>query len=118
MKASRLLAMACLAAVFLATAAAQETPRLLFEVSVDGTVVAKPELRVRPGEESRLDLDDLQVRFTPTLRGDDIVLEFRIQTGGDEIFPTLRISRTTPGSLRFRRSVDGPDYRIAISRLQ
>jgi hypothetical protein len=43
MKSSRLFALACVVAVSLVPAAAQEPPRLSFEVSVDGKVVARPE---------------------------------------------------------------------------
>jgi hypothetical protein len=122
MKPSRLFALACVSALSLVPAAAQEAPRLLFEVSVDGTVVAKPELRVPLGGEGRLSFDrepyDLQVRFTPTLRGDDIALALTITSRGQEARPMLRISSSRPGILEWAPKASGQQYRLAISRLQ
>jgi hypothetical protein len=122
MNPSRLFAVACVVALLLVPVAAQEAPRLLFEVSVDGAVVAKPELRVPLGSEGRLSLDkepyDLQVRFTPTLRGDDIALALTISSRGEEARPMLRIRSSAPSILEWAPKTGGPRYRIAISRLQ
>jgi len=122
MKSNRLFALACVIALSLSPAAAQEAPRLLFEVSVDGTVVARPEMRVPLGGEGRLSLDkepyDLQVRFTPTLSGDDLRLAFTITSRGEEARPTLLISRSIPGALDWTPRAGGQRFRIAISRLQ
>ena len=118
MKPSHLFALVCVIALFLMPAAAQDAPHLLFEVSVDGTTIAKPELRVPLGGVGRLSLDSLQLRFTPTLRGDDLALAFTIMLEGQESRPTLRISRSVPGSLALKPKADGPSYRIGISWVQ
>jgi hypothetical protein len=117
----RLFALACVVGLSLVTAAAQEAPRFLVEVSVGGTLVAKPELRVSLGGEGRLSLDkqpnDLQVRFTPTPRGDDIRLAFTITSRGEEARPTLLISRAVPGIVEWTSTADGQKIRIVISRI-
>ena len=118
MKPSRLFALVCVIALSLMRAAAQEAPHLLFEVSVDGTTIAKPELRVPLGGVGRLSLDSLQLRFTPTLRGEDLALAFTIMLEGQESRPTLRISRSMPGTIDLKPKADGPSHRIRIVWLE
>ena len=77
MKWNRMGALACLMALS-AVVAAQEAPRLLFEVTVDGKVIARPEMRVPVGGEGRLSLNNdpyrSEIVFTPTLRDDQVAL--------------------------------------------
>ena len=96
MKHSRLFVLACLVAVGLSPAIAQQPTRLLFEITKDGSLVAIPELWLQSGIEGRIDLvvdDDWRgnpllkgmretIRVTPTVRGDDIAVAFNISTGG------------------------------------
>jgi hypothetical protein len=86
-------------------AIAQDSLRLLFEITVDGSVVARPELKVQSGGEGDITFGEKQsqarVTFTPTVRGDDIDLAFDITDGGKRLKPTLRISKTVPGSVEW-----------------
>ena len=118
MKPNRLFALVCLIALSVMPALAQEEARLLLEVSVDGTTIAKPELRVPLGGVGRLSLDSLQLRVTPSLSGDHLALAFTIMLEGQESRPVLRISRSMPGTLALKPKADGPSYRIGISWLQ
>ena len=102
------------------TAIAQESPRLLFEVTVDASVVARPELRVPSGGEGSIVLGEKQgkarVTFTPTVRGDDIDVAFDITDGDKRLRPTLRISRTVPGSIEWMSPAQGQKtVRLAVS---
>jgi hypothetical protein len=121
MRSIRLFVLAYVVALFFVPAAAQEPPRLLFEVTVDGTVVARPELRVPLGQEGRLSLDrepDLQLRFTPTSRGDDLALAFTINSGGRELRPVLRIARTLRGTLELPPPRGAETLRLVVSWIQ
>jgi hypothetical protein len=55
MKWCQLLVLACVVGVGMPLASAQERPRLLFEVTRDGSIFARPEMRVAFGGEGRLD---------------------------------------------------------------
>ena len=118
MKLGRLLVFACLVG-FSASIAAQETPRLLFEVSVDGSVVARPEMRVPLGGEGRIELDesrgDARLTFSPTLRGDSLAIAFDITRSDGQLRPTLVITRTLPGSLQWASRRGGRAIRIDVS---
>ena len=122
MKWSRSFIFACIAALSMSRAIAQESPRLLFEVTVDGSIVARPEMRVPSGGEGRLELDetrgDARVIFTPTLRGDDIAIAFDITAGSRRVRPTLVISRTVPGGIRWTSSTGAHEVRLQISWAQ
>jgi hypothetical protein len=103
----------------MATAIAQESPRLLFEVTIDGSVVAKPEMRVASSGEGRIELDEnhgaLRVTFTPTVRGDDVAIAFDITEGGRQFRPTLVVTRTVPGSIEWTSNVRGHAIRLGVS---
>ena len=93
------------------TASAQESLRLLFEITVDGSVVARPELRVQSGGEGGITFGEKQsqarVTLTPTVRGDDIDIAFDITDGDTRLKPTLRISKTVPGSVEWMSPAHG-----------
>jgi hypothetical protein len=117
----RLLVLAgIVAAAAVSTAIAQESPRLLFEVTVDGSVVARPELTVQSGGEGSIVLGEkqgkVQVVFSPTVRNDNIDIAFDITDGDQHLRPTLRISKTVPGSLEWTSSAQGQKpVRLAVS---
>ena len=77
--------LACVVAVGMSSAIAQEQTRIQFEVTIDGSIVARPEIRVPSGGEGRMELDEVhgeeRVIFTPTIRGDDIAIALRISSG-------------------------------------
>jgi hypothetical protein len=119
MTVSRLVVFACTVALAIATAMAQESPRLLFEVTIDGSVVAKPEMRVPSGGEGRIELHEkhgaLRVAFTPAVRGDDVAIAFDITDGNRQFRPTLVVTTTVPGSIEWTSSVRGQAIRVGVS---
>jgi hypothetical protein len=122
MKLSRLFVFVCVVAVGLSPAIAQERPRLLFEVTQDGSVVARPEMRVPFGGEGRLELEERhggeRVTFTPTVRGDDIAIAYNISSGGKQFRSILVVTNTTPGFVEWTSSAAGQTFRLTISRVQ
>ena len=122
MKSSHSFVCACIVAVLVAVAGGQEAPRLLFEVTVDGSLVARPEMRVPSGGQGRLELDerrgDVRMLFTPTLRADDVSIAFEITGGGREAKPTLLVSKALPASIVWVSPATGQEVRIQISWLQ
>ena len=96
-----LIALLGIAGVVVSTAIAQEPPRLSFEITIDGAVVARPELRVASGGKGTIAFDDKDVTFVPTIRADDITLAFEIVDKEKRLTPTLVISRTVPGSIEW-----------------
>ena len=116
----RLIVLACIVAgATLSTAIAQESLRLQFEITVDGSVVARPELTVQSGGKASIVLGEKQgkarVTFTPTVRGDDIDIAFDITDGDKRLRPTLRISKTVPGVIAWMSRAEGPKTRLAVS---
>ena len=102
------------------TAIAHESLRLLFEITVDGSVVAAPELGVQSGGEGDITFGEKQsharVTFTPAVRGDDIDIAFDITDGDKRLRPTLRISKTVPGSVEWMSPAHGQKtVQLAVS---
>ena len=101
------------------TAIFQESLGLQFEITVDGSVVAKPELRVQTGGEGSIAFGEKSqavVTFTPTVRGDDIDFVFDITDGDKRLRPALRISKTVPGSVEWMSPAHGQKtVRLAVS---
>ena len=117
----RLVVLACIVVgAALSTAIAQESPRFLFEVTLDGSLVARPELRVQSGGEGSIVLGEKQgkarVTFKPTVRGDEIDIAFDITDGDKRLRPMLRISKTVPGSIEWTSRAQGQKtVRLAVS---
>ena len=122
MTSSRSFGCACMVALFVTVGTGQEAPRLRFEVTVDGALVASPEMRVPSGGQGRLELDerrgDVTVLFTPTVRTDDVSLAFDIAGGGRAANPTLVVSKAVPVSILWVSPATGQEGRIQISWLQ
>jgi hypothetical protein len=102
------------------TAIARESLRLLFEISVDGSVVARPEVKLEPGDKGDITFGEKQIQarvtFTPAIRGDDIDIAFDITDGDERLTPTLRISKTAPGSVEWLSPAHGQKtVRLAVS---
>ena len=89
---------------------------------MDGSIVARPEMRVPSGGEGRLELSEVhgeeRVTFTPTVRGDDVAIAFDISSGGRQFRPTLVITRTVPGSLEWTSSTRAQAIRLTVSSVQ
>ena len=122
MRLSLLIVLVSIVAVTVSTARAQQPPRLLFEISVDGSLVARPELRVPLGGEGRIELDErhgqVRVTFRPSARSDDLVIAFDITDGDRRFRPNLVITRTVPGLIEWTSSAQGQTIRLAVSWLQ
>ena len=113
----RLIVLACIVAgVAVSTATARESSRLLFEITVDGSIVARPELSVDSGGTGSILLSEARVTFTPAVRGGDIDLAFDITDGDKRLRPTLRISKAAPGSIEWISPGQGQKtVRLAVS---
>lgn len=117
-----LFVLACVVAVGMSSAIAQEQTRIQFEVTMDGSIVARPEMRVPSVGEGRLELSEVhgeeRVTFTPTVRGDDVAIAFDISSGGRQFRPTLVITKTVPGSLEWVTSTRAQTIRLTVSLVQ
>ena len=128
MKWSRLLVFSCVVGLAVSPATAQEAIRLRIEVSRDGAVVAKPELRVQSGREGRLELngesvpDPLpwlkglreRIAITPTVRGDDVAIALTIASGERQFTPALVMSKDIRVSVQWS-AADGQPITLALS---
>jgi hypothetical protein len=102
------------------TATAQESMRLQFEITVDGSIVARPELTLEPGGKGDITFGEKQsqarVTLTPAVQGDDIDIAFDITDGNKRLRPALRISRTVSGSVEWSSPAHGQKtVRLAVS---
>lgn len=118
----------CIAALSMEPALAQEAERLQIEVTRNGSVVARPELRVPSGREGHLRLsgewvpdppaflDGLRemITITPAVRGDDIALAFDIASGDKRFRPSLVISKDVRGSVEWT-AADGQPLMLTVS---
>jgi len=122
MKWKYLFVLACVAAAGMSSPLAQERTRLQFEVTIDGSIVARPQMSVPSGGEGRLELNEVhgeeRVTFTPTVRGDDVAVAFDINSGGRQFRPTLVITRTVPGSVEWTSSTRAQTIRLTVSLSQ
>ena len=129
MKWSRLFVFACVVALGMSTAVAQEpTSVLQIEIERGGSIVAKPRLGLLSGREGRLELSDEfvpnvdpllkglreKITITPTVRGDDISLAFNITSGAKQFRPVLVISKDVRGSVEWT-AADGQPIKLAVS---
>jgi hypothetical protein len=132
MKWSRLFVFASVIALGMSPALAQESTVLQIEVTRDGSLVAKPQLRLQPGREGRLDLNGEwagsnlnpllkglreSIRITPTVRGEDVTLAFNINSGDKQFRPSLMISKDLRGSLEWT-GADGQPVMLTVSWVQ
>ena len=131
MNCTRLVIFACVVAFGTSPVMAQEPTRLQIEISRDGSVVARPELRVESGREGRLELSGEFLRnpkpwqaglreklaITATVRGDDLALAVNIASGADQFRPSLVISKDVRGSVEWT-AADGQPIRLTVSWVQ
>jgi hypothetical protein len=123
----RLFVFACVVVFGTSPAMAQEPTRLQIQVIRDGSIVARPELRLVSGREGRLELGNEflppnhpleglreKIAITPTVRGDDIALAFNIASAGKQLGPLLVISRDVRGSVEWT-GADGQPIRLTVS---
>jgi hypothetical protein len=131
MNGGHLFVFACVVALGTSPAMAQEPARLQIQITRDGSVVARPELRVASGREGRLELSDEfvpspnplldglreRIAITPTVRGDDITLAFNIASADRQFRPLLVISKDVRGSVEWT-GADGQPIRLTVSWVQ
>jgi hypothetical protein len=129
MKLRRLFVLACLVALGVSPAMAQDSTVLRIEVIRDGSVVARPELRPLPGRGGRLELNGEwasnptmrglreNVVITHTVQGDDITLAFLITSGDKQFKPSLVISKDIRGSVGWT-AADGQPLMLTVSWVQ
>jgi hypothetical protein len=111
----RLLVIACLVALGMSPAMAQEATRLQIEISRDGSIVARPELRLMPGREGRLELGPTEkIVITPAVRDDEVALVFNIASGDRQLRPSMVISRDVRGSVEWV-AADGQSIRLTVA---
>jgi len=113
----------------LSPAIAQESTRLQIEITRDGGLLARPELRVPSGGEGRVVLGSEfvpngslkgmreDIRIAPTVRGDNIALAFSIGSGDRQFRPSLTISKDIRGSFEWV-AADGQPVRLTVAWVQ
>jgi hypothetical protein len=130
MKWSRLFVFACVVALGMSSAMAQESTILQIEVTRDGSLVAKPQLRLLSGRVGRLELNGEwaaanpllkglreKIEVTPVVQGDDITVAFNITSGEKQLRPSLVISKDVRGSVEWT-AVDGQPLRLTVLWVQ
>ena len=131
MNCSRFFVFACVVAFGTSSVMAQEPTRLQIQITRDGSVVARPELRVEAGREGRLELSGEflpnpkpwlaglreKIAITPTVRGDDLALAFNIASGDEQFRPSLVISKDVQGSVEWT-GADGQPITLTVSWVQ
>ena len=116
MELSRLFAFAFLFSVGMSPVIAQQSIRLQFEVTKDGSTVAKPEMSVNSGAAGRIEIADVgRVVFTPTLRDSDVAIAFDISSGGKQFKPRLVISANEPGSISWTSDARQESFTLTVS---
>ena len=123
----RVVAFACVVAMCVSSAVAQEDTVLRCEVTRDGGLIATPQLRLLSGRQGRLDLEWAsnpvlkgpreRIEITPAVRGDDITLTFAIASGDKQFRPALVISKDVRGSIEWK-AADGQPLRLTVSWVQ
>jgi len=129
MKWSRLFVFACVVSLGMSPALAQESTVLQIDVTRNGSLVAKPQLRLSAGREGRLDFDGQwagnsvlkglreKIVIAPTVQGDDITLAFNIASGDKQFRPSLVISKDVRGSVEWT-GADGQPIMLTVSWVQ
>jgi hypothetical protein len=125
----RLFVFACLVALGMSPVAAQDALRLQVEITRDGSVMAKPELKIVPGREGRLELNGEssplpalkglreRVTITPAVGDDEVALAFNITSAERQLRPSMVISRDVRGSVEWV-AADGQPIRLTIGWVQ
>lgn len=116
MKLNRLFVVAFVLSVGIPSAIAQESVRLQFDVTKDGSSLAKPEMSVSSGSPGRIEIDNVgRLSFTPTVRGSGVAIAFDISSGGKQFQPRLVISRDEPGSISWTSITSAESFKLTVS---
>ena len=116
MKLSPLFAFAFVVSVGMSAGLAQESIRLQFEVTKDGSTVAKPEVSVNSGTAGHIEIDGVgRFGFTPTFRDSDVAIAFEISSGGKQFQPRLMIRKNEPGSIAWTSATSPESFKLTVS---
>ena len=116
MKFSRLLIFAFVFSIGMSPAIAQQSVRLQFEITRNGSTVARPEVSVNLGSASSMAIDGVgQFEFTPTLRGSDLAIAFDVRSAGKQMRPSLVITRSEPGYLSWKSDTHDESFKLTVS---
>lgn len=100
-------------------AMAQESLRFQFDVTKDGSSVAKPEVSVNGGSAGFIEVDNVgSLSFTPTVRGSGVAIAFDINSGGKQFHPSLVISKDQPGSISWTSVTGAESFKLTVSWVQ
>jgi hypothetical protein len=124
----RLIVFACIVALGFTTTRAQQGDQVLnFEISINGVLIASPQLLLRSGMAGRIHLDGRdapslplaselreKIELTPTVQGDNISIAFDIASDAKRFQPSLVISKDVIGGLEWL-SFEGRAIRLSVS---
>lgn len=125
----RLLVLACLVALAVSPITAQDAASLQIEITRDGSVLAKPELKLLSVGEGRLELNGElspvqalkglreRVTITPAVRDGEVALAFDIASGDRQLWPSMVISRDVRGSVEWV-AADNQPIRLTVAWIQ
>src|SRR5258705_10107602 len=116
MKLNRLFVFAFVLSVGIPSAIAQESVRLQFHVTKDGSSVAKPEMSMTSGSHGRLEIDTVgRLSFTPRVRGSSVAIAFDISSGSKQFQPSLVIGKDEPGSISWTSLTGSESFKLTVS---
>jgi len=128
MKRLQVMVFACLIALGITSAGAQQAHHVLrFEISKNGALIASPELWLQSGMVGRIHLDSRdapnairvsglreKIALTPTVQGENISIAFEIASDAKRLQPSLVISKDVKGALEWV-SYEGQTIRLTVS---
>ena len=127
MRSPQAIVVAFVAALGIVTVNAQEAHHFQFEIIKDGAVVAKPLVRVAPGQRGEIWIGAdgpnapepfrglrERIYLTPTVQGDTISIAFDITSDTKKFRPSLVISKDIKGSFEWT-STSGQTIRLSLS---
>ena len=110
-----------------ATSASAQDIVLSVDVSKDGSLVAKPQLRIRSGRQGMLTIDEMdaptapavrglreRITLTPTIQGENVSIALDITSDTKKFRPSLVISKDLKGSVEWI-STEGQTIRLSVS---
>jgi hypothetical protein len=114
MRFRRLLFVSMLCLLFIAPGNAQESIRLRFQITRNGSVVANPEMSINQGSVGRIDIkDSVSVAFTPRVLESRLTLTFDIENGDKHLQPQLAIDTIKPAAISWTNA-SGDSIRITV----
>jgi hypothetical protein len=110
-----------------ATSASAQDVVLSVDVSRDGSLIAKPQLRIQSGRQGMLTIDERgaptapavrglreRITLTPTIQGENVSIALDITSDTKKFRPSLAISKGIKGSFEWVSS-EGQTIRLTVS---